>query len=90
MMAKSQYQIGKYENAKRVCKSILTNYSNSPYEVDVYILLGDIALTQEKISQAFKFFLHSSSINFFLLSSNSSIVEILLSINSSIYSCLIS
>ncbi len=59
MMAKSQYQIGKYENAKRVCKSILTNYSNSPYEVDVYILLGDIALTQEKISQAFKFFLQS-------------------------------
>ena len=31
MMAKSQYHLKLYQKAHRSCKSILTNYPNSPY-----------------------------------------------------------
>ena len=53
-IAKSQSQQGLWDNAKRTCKTILANYPNSPYDVDIYILLGDCAFNEGKITLAFK------------------------------------
>ena len=53
-IGKSQIQQGLWDNAKRTCKTILANYPNSPYQVDIYILLGDCAFNEGKITLAFK------------------------------------
>ncbi len=54
LIAKSQNQQGLWGEARRTCKAILANYPGSPYEIDIYVLLGDCALNEGKISQAFK------------------------------------
>ena len=59
MMAKSQYQLKLYENALRSSKVILSTFSNSPYEIDALILLGDIVLSQGKATKAFKYYLEA-------------------------------
>lgn len=57
MMAKAQYHLKLYDKARRSSKSILTSYSDSPYEKDALILLGDIALGQNNSTRAFKYYL---------------------------------
>ncbi|MBA65196.1 MAG: hypothetical protein CMG55_05280 [Candidatus Marinimicrobia bacterium] len=54
LIAKSQNQQGLWGEARRTCKAILANYPGSPYEFDTYLLLGDCALNEGKVSQAFK------------------------------------
>ena len=53
-IAKSQLQQGLWDKARRTCKSILAKHSNSPYDVDIYVLLGDCAFNEGKITLAFK------------------------------------
>ena len=53
-IAKSQLQQGLWDKSRRTCKSILANYPNSPYNVDIYVLLGDCAFNEGKITLAFK------------------------------------
>jgi len=57
LMAKSQYRQGQWDKALRSCKSVLSNFSGSPYESDAMILLGDIALARGKITSAFQHYL---------------------------------
>ena len=59
MMAKSQYNLKLYQKAHRSCKSILTNYPNSPYEYDALVLMGDIALQENNETKAFKYYLNA-------------------------------
>ena len=59
MMAKSQYHLKLYQKAHRACKSILTNYPNSPYEYDAFVLMGDIALQENNETKAFKYYLNA-------------------------------
>ncbi len=59
MMAKSQYHLKLYQKAHRSCKSILTNYPNSPYEYDALVLMGDIALQENNETKAFKYYLNA-------------------------------
>ena len=56
-VAKSQSHQGLWSDARRTCKTILANYRNSPYEIDIYILLGDCAFNEGKISLAFQNYL---------------------------------
>ena len=53
LVAKSQSQQGLWDKATRTCKTLLANYQNSPYEVNIYILLGDCAFNEGKITLAF-------------------------------------
>ena len=57
LMAKSQYRQGQWDKALRSCKSVLSNFSSSPYESDAMILLGDIDLARGKITSAFQHYL---------------------------------
>ena len=57
MMAKSQYHMRLYKEAIRASKAILSNFNQSPYAVDVLMLLGDIALAQGKPTTAFSHYL---------------------------------
>ena len=59
MMAKSQYHLKLYQKAHRSCKSILTNYPNSPYDYDALVLMGDIALQENNETKAFKYYLNA-------------------------------
>ena len=52
-IAKSQVQQGLWDQARRTCKTLLANYENSPYEVNIYTLLGDCAFNEGKITSAF-------------------------------------
>ena len=61
MMAKSQYHLQNFSKAHRSCKSVISNYSNSPYELDALILLGDIALSQDNATKAFRYYLDARS-----------------------------
>ena len=56
-IAKSQIQQGLWGQARRTCKSLLANYKNSPYEINIYILLGDCAFNEGKITSAFQNYL---------------------------------
>lgn len=56
-VAKSQSRQGLWSEARRTCKTLLANYKNSPYEVDVYMLLGDCAFNEGKITLAFQNYL---------------------------------
>ena len=53
-IAKSQLQQGLWDKSIMTCKSILANYHNSPYNLDIYVLLGDCAFNEGKITLAFK------------------------------------
>ena len=57
MMGKSQYRQGKWNEAIHTGKSIISNYHLSPYDIHARMLLGDIALTRGKPTQAFEAFL---------------------------------
>ena len=56
-IAKSQVQQGLWDQARRTCKNFLANYQNSPYEVNIYILLGDCAFSEGKTTSAFQNYL---------------------------------
>ena len=56
-IAKSQIQQGLWGQARRTCKTLLAKYKNSPYEVNIYILLGDCAFYEGKITSAFQNYL---------------------------------
>ena len=56
-IAKSQVQQELWDQARRTCKNFLANYQNSPYEVNIYILLGDCAFSQGKTTSAFQNYL---------------------------------
>ena len=56
-IAKSQVQQGFWSKARKTCKSLLAQYENSPYEVNIYILLGDCAFNEGKITSAFQNYL---------------------------------
>ena len=56
-IAKSQVQQGLWGEARKTCKTILAKYKNSPYEVNIYILLGDCAFNEGKITSAFQNYL---------------------------------
>ncbi len=56
-IAKSQVQQGLWGQARRTCKILLANYENSPYEVNIYTLLGDCAFNEGKITSAFQNYL---------------------------------
>ena len=56
-IAKSQAQQGLWSNARNTCKTLLTKYKNSPYEVNIYTLLGDCAFNEGKITSAFQNYL---------------------------------
>ena len=61
LIAKSLNQQESFDEAKRMCKSILNKFPDSPYHVDIYLLLGDIALAQGKASLAFQHYLNARS-----------------------------
>ena len=56
-IAKSQVQQGLWGEARKTCKTLLAKYENSPYEVNIYILLGDCAFNEGKITSAFQNYL---------------------------------
>ena len=56
-VAKSQVHQGLWDRARRTCKTFLANYKNSPYEIDIYILLGDCAFNEGKTTSAFQNYL---------------------------------
>ena len=62
MIAKSQYQLGFLDTAIMSSKSILSAYPNSPYKNDALILIGDIALTRNNATKAYKFYLEARSV----------------------------
>ncbi len=47
-IAKSQVQQGLWSNARKTCKTLLAKHKNSPYEVNIYTLLGDCAFNEVK------------------------------------------
>ena len=53
-IAKAQSRQELWDNARRTCKTILANYPGSPYEVNIFTLLGDCAFNEGKITLAFK------------------------------------
>ena len=57
MLAKSQYQQNKWQDAVRSAKSVLSNFPGSPYQDHTLLLIGDIALSQGKNSEAFQNYL---------------------------------
>jgi len=57
ILAKSQYQQKRWDDAIRSCKSVLSNFPESPYETDAIVLLGDIALASGKVTTAFQHYL---------------------------------
>ena len=57
MLAKSQYQQNKWQDAVRSAKSVLSNFPGSPYQDYTLLLMGDIALSQGKNSEAFQNYL---------------------------------
>jgi len=57
MLGKSQYNQGKLDDAFHTGKSILTNYFQSPYDIYANYLIGDIALSKRKYTQAFETYL---------------------------------
>ena len=56
-IAKSQVHQGLWGEARKTCKTLLAKYENSPYEVNIYILLGDCAFNEGKITSAFQNYL---------------------------------
>ena len=44
-------------DARNTCKTFIANYRNSPYEIDIYLLLGDCAFKEGKITLAFQNYL---------------------------------
>ena len=58
-IAKSQSHQGLWSDVKRTCKTFLANYKNSPYEIDIYTLLGDCAFNEGKITLAFQHYLNA-------------------------------
>ena len=56
-IAKSQVQQGLWVQARKTCKTLLSKYENSPYEVNIYILLGDCAFNEGKTTSAFQNYL---------------------------------
>ena len=42
---------------EELVKPFLANYRNSPYEIDIYTLLGDCAFNEGKITLAFQNYL---------------------------------
>ena len=56
-IAKSQVHQGLWVEARKTCKTLLAKYENSPYEVNIYILLGDCAFNEGKITSAFQNYL---------------------------------
>ena len=56
-IAKSQVQQGLWGEARKTCKTLLAKYKSSPYEVDIYTLLGDCAFNEGKITSAFQNYL---------------------------------
>ena len=58
-MAKCQYNLGMFDDAQRSCKSVLSNYPNSPYQMDAFILMGDIFLRQGRPTNAFRYYLNA-------------------------------
>ena len=63
MLAKSQYRQGDLNQALRTCKSYLSSYPGSPYEIHAQILMGDILLMQGQITSAFKRYLQVRSMS---------------------------
>ena len=59
LVAKCQNQQKLWDKAKSTCKAVLINYPDSPYEVDIHVLLGDIALAQGKTTQALQNYLNA-------------------------------
>ncbi|MBL52076.1 MAG: hypothetical protein CMG57_08980 [Candidatus Marinimicrobia bacterium] len=57
MLAKTQYRQEKWAEAARSTKSIFLNFPGSPYQYFSLILMGDIALSQGKINQAYQKYL---------------------------------
>jgi len=57
MLGKAQYNQGKFHEALRSGKSVLTNYFQSPYDMHANYLIGDIALSRGKYTQAFEAYL---------------------------------
>ena len=53
MIAKSNYRLGNYEEARVLALSIIRQFHESPYHSDVLILLGDISLSKGKPTDAF-------------------------------------
>ena len=58
-VAKSQSHQGLWSDTRRTCKTFLANYKNSPYEIDIYTLLGDCAFKEGKITLAFQNYLNA-------------------------------
>ena len=56
-VAKSQIHQGLWSDARNTCKTFIANYRNSPYEIDIYLLLGDCAFKEGKITLAFQNYL---------------------------------
>ena len=56
-IAKILTQQGDLNDAKNMCKLILSNFPDSPYQVDIHLLLGDIALLQGGETVAFQHYL---------------------------------
>ena len=63
MLAKSQYRQGDLNQALRTCKSYISSYPGSPYEIHAQILMGDILLKQGQITSAFKRYLQVRSMS---------------------------
>lgn len=63
MVAKSQFKLGELQKSKRTCSSLLTSYSQLAYEPEGLILLGDIALVEEKYTKAFQYFISARKIS---------------------------
>jgi len=59
LMAKCQYNLAMFDEAQRSCKSLLSNYPNSPYQMDAFILMGDIYLKQGRPTNAFRYYLNA-------------------------------
>ena len=59
LMAKCQYNLAMFDEAQRSCKSVLSNYPNSPYQMDAFILMGDISLKQGRPTNAFRYYLNA-------------------------------
>ncbi|HCU89242.1 MAG TPA: hypothetical protein DGR97_04845, partial [Gammaproteobacteria bacterium] len=79
-IAKSLYQLEFIDDAKNICKALLNNFPNSPYDVDIYLLLGDIALEKGKVSVALQNYLYARPLVDDLLYVND--------IDNRIYSCI--
>ena len=61
-IAKSQFQQGLWGQARKTCKVLLTKYKNSPYEVNIYTLIGDCSFNEGKITLAFQNYLKARKV----------------------------